>query len=255
MAVTITQFKTVMVVVAAGLLFINIFIFYLYNSLLNYYSARMEKQVLEQKIEVYEHQLDLVQESQERVRELCHDMKHHMIELTAMAKGNGNREMVQYLESMKEFMLNPEEYVSTGNEDIDGILNYLLRGAKEALKQVDIKISIPERIYAKNFNICVILGNLVDNAIQAASNSEEKYLSIQMQERQEVLFIFIENSYSGVIIEENSKIKTTQQNPSIHGMGLESVKKVVASNGGEIKIAYTEERFRVQVLLYLSNII
>ena len=89
-----------MVVTAAGFLLINTFVFYLYHFLAEYYADRMEKQMLEQSIQIYRHQLDVIKESQERVNELRHDMKHHMVELKEMAKEVGGQ-LVQYLDDMK----------------------------------------------------------------------------------------------------------------------------------------------------------
>ena len=61
------------------------------------------------------------------MKKLRHDIKHHLIELSAMAQQNENKDMLKYLEEMNKFMLNPAEKVSTGNREIDGILNYMLR--------------------------------------------------------------------------------------------------------------------------------
>ncbi len=254
LVITVHEIKAIVILSAVTLLFINILLFYLYHSLLKFYSSQMNERVFEQMLEVYSYQLDIARESEERVKALRHDIKHHIIELSAMARKNNNDEMAAYLTEMQEFMLNPKEYASTGNKEIDGVLNYMLQKANTALKQVDVQINIPEGMYLNDFNICVILGNLVDNAVRAASKSEEKRLTIKIQVKQEVLFIFIENSYSGEIIEKTDTLQTTQKDPAIHGIGLENVKKVVAANGGEIKIEYTENRFCVQVLLYLSHI-
>lgn len=78
-------------------------------------------------------------------------------------------------------MLNPKEYSTTGNQEIDGVLNYMLQKANKTLNQVDVQINIPKDLYFNNFNICVILGNLVDNAVREASKSKEKLLTIKMQ--------------------------------------------------------------------------
>ena len=83
----------------------------------------MKEKKLEQMVEIYAHQLDVTQESQEQMKKLRHDIKHHLIELSAMARQNDNEDMVKYLEEMNRFMLNPAEKVSTGNREIDGILN------------------------------------------------------------------------------------------------------------------------------------
>ena len=245
------EIKEIVIFAALALLFINIPIFYLYHSLLKFYSARMNEQVFKQMLEVYSYQLDIARESEERVR---HDIKHHIIELSAMAKKNNNDDMIKYLSGMKDFMLNPKEYSTTGNQEIDGVLNYMLQKANKTLNQVDVQINIPKDLYFNNFNICVILGNLVDNAVREASKSKEKLLTIKMQIKQEVLLIFIENSYSGKILEKRNGLQTTQPELAIHGIGLENVKKVVIANGGEIKIDYTSNRFCVQVLLYMSRI-
>ncbi len=246
--------KGIVIFAALALLFINILIFYLYHSLLKFYSARMNEQVFKQMLEVYSYQLDVARESEERVKALRHDIKHHIIELSAMAKNNNDDDMIKYLSDMKEFMFNPKEYSNTGNREIDGVLNYMLQKANRTLNQVDVQINIPEDLYLNNFNICVILGNLVDNAVREASKSEEKQLTIKMQIKQELLLIFIENSYSGKILENKNGLQTTQTELAIHGIGLENVKKVVIDNGGEIKIDYTSNRFCVQVLLYMSRI-
>lgn len=254
LVITVHEIKGNVIFAALALLFINILIFYLYHSLLKFYSARMNEQVFKQMLEVYSYQLDVARESEERVKALRHDIKHHIIELSAMAKKNNNNDMIKYLSSMKEFMLNPKEYSTTGNREIDGVLNYMLQKANSTLNQVDVQINIPEDLYFNNFNICVILGNLVDNAVREASKSEEKLLTIKMQIKQEVLLIFIENSYSGKIFEKKNGLQTTQTELAIHGIGLENVKKVVLANGGEIKTDYTSDRFCVQVLLYMSQI-
>ena len=254
LVITVHEIKGIVIFAALALLFINILIFYLYHSLLKFYSARMNEQVFKQMLEVYSYQLDIARESEERVKALRHDIKHHIIELSAMAKKNNNDDMIKYLSGMKDFMLNPKEYSTTGNQEIDGVLNYMLQKANKTLNQVDVQINIPEDLYFNNFNICVILGNLVDNAVREASKSKEKLLTIKMQIKQEVLLIFIENSYSGKILEKKNGLQTTQTELAIHGIGLENVKKVVLANGGEIKTDYTSDRFCVQVLLYMSQI-
>ncbi|MDO4337215.1 MAG: GHKL domain-containing protein [Eubacteriales bacterium] len=254
MVMTAIDLKMTVVVVAASVLLINILDFYLYNSLVQFCSARMEKKMFEQMVEVYAYQLDVVRESQERVVALRHDMKHHIIELSSMINENENPEMMKYLRDMGKFMLNPEEHVSTGNKEIDGVLNYMLQKADAVLSHVDIKINVPEKICWTDFNICVILGNLVDNAIREASKSKEKYLEIDIQSKQGIMLIFVENSYSGEIVEADNKFRSSQKELAIHGIGLENVKKVVQANGGEMNIDYADNRFKVQVLLYLSNI-
>ena len=71
------------------LLFINMVVFYLYNEILKAYTYKIDKLVLEQKISMYANQLDTIMKTENKIRGLQHDMKHHIIQLELMAKQNG----------------------------------------------------------------------------------------------------------------------------------------------------------------------
>jgi Histidine kinase-, DNA gyrase B-, and HSP90-like ATPase. len=252
MGMTASVPKIILFVVSAGTLFINILIFYLYDSLVKFYSECIEKKIFEQMVEVYEYQLNLVQESQEQVNALRHDMKHHIIELSALA--NENPQVIQYLQEMRKFMLNPKECVATGNKEIDSILNYLLQDVDKELNRADIKLNIPKNADWIDFNVCVVLGNLVDNAVRESKKSEKKYLDIKITLKKGIMLIDIVNSYSGEIVEKDHRFKTSQKDFAIHGVGIENVKKIVELNGGEMSIDYEKDFFKVKVLLYLFGI-
>ena len=126
LVITAYAMKEVVIFAALTLLVINILIFYLYHSLMKFYSSRMNEQVFKQMVKIYSYQLDIARESEERIRALRHDIKHHIIELSALARKGSNDEMAAYLNKMQEFMLNPREYASTGNPDKDGELNNML---------------------------------------------------------------------------------------------------------------------------------
>lgn len=195
-----------MITISVWTLFVNVVIIYLYNALTQFYTDKIEKKVLEEMMNAYSYQLDLMKESQERVNALRHDMKHHMIELVSMIKEEENPEVIKYLKNMELFMLNPKEHVTTGNKEMDGVLNYLLQNVDEVLENIDIQINVPEEACWSDFSMSVILGNLVENAIREASKSEEKYLKINIQYKIGIVLIDIENSYSGEITEKESQI-------------------------------------------------
>lgn len=249
----VSEMKLMTLCIITGFFIINILIFYLYTSLIQYYSGYLEKKTFEQMVDIYKYQLNLVEESRSREKALRHDMKHHIIELKSMAKDIDNKKMQNYLNDMEKFMLNPKEHVSTGNPNIDGVLNYLLQEADRSLNTVNIKINIPEHMFSNDFKLCVIIGNLIDNAIQAAKKTNEKYLEINMQLNQGILFIFVENSYCGNIIKENEDLITTQKDMVIHGIGLKNVRKIIELYGGELNLNYNKNHFTAKVLLFVSK--
>lgn len=248
------QFQGTILVVMTGLLFINLLDLYLYQSIIKFYSAYLEKKAQEQMIQVYMHELGVIKESSKREREIWHDMKHHIIELQTMLKDQEIQKARNYLEDMEQFVQNSRKSVATGNQEIDGILDFLLDQARKTLTEVRTEITIPEGIFRGNFKLCTILGNLLDNAIREAKETEQKYLGVTMYTKNGILFLRIENSYKGNIIKVGDRFRTTQKDREGHGQGLENVRKMVELCKGEMDISYTEDLFKVEVLLYLKEI-
>lgn len=232
------------------LFLLNLFALYFYYCLLELYSVCQGKGLSAQMKRVLTYQSKVDEGSKRRLRELRHDMKYHLRELSAMAAKGKRKELLDYIDSMNKFMLNKEEYVCTGNEELDGLLNYMLKEADRLLGGAQVEIKIPDKIYFGDFAMCVILGNLVDNALREAAKSEEKLLSVKMEINKGILVIEVENSYAGEIIENEDGLQTNQEDMDIHGIGLKSVRRVVEEVGGKMTVDHANHRFWVQVLLY-----
>lgn len=248
------RFKSVIFFTATGLLIINILNIYIYQSLIQFYSAYMDKKMQEQMIQIYAHELEVIQDTKKSEKILWHDMKHHMIELKTLLKEEKILEARKYVKDMEQFIVNSDESVATGNQEVDGILDYMLKNANRDLKEVKAQINIPEGMFHGNFKICTILGNLLDNAIREAKKSERKYLCVEIYTKAGILFLFIENSYSGNVMKRRDKFKTTQKDGDFHGIGLENVRKMIDMCGGEININYTDDTFKVEALLYIEAV-
>ncbi len=89
-----TQFRNIILFTATGLLVINILNVYIYQSLVQFYSAYMEQKMQEQILHVYADELEVMQETQKRENTLWHDMKHHIIELKTMLNLNYSRNSI-----------------------------------------------------------------------------------------------------------------------------------------------------------------
>lgn len=85
-------------------------------------------------------------QGEEKVRALCHDMKHHMNELKILAAKGETGVIEEYINDMQDFISNPNEIVSSGNLEIDSVMNYLLRRAKEELRTVNVNVRLPKSI-------------------------------------------------------------------------------------------------------------
>ena len=249
--------ETGIVIVALGLLAINFFMLCLYNQLLRSLSHKYEAEMLKNQVQIYANQLDVILQSEEKVKALRHDMKHHMNELKLLANKYGAAEIRNYIDQMEYSIHNPRDIVSSGNMEIDSVLNYMLQRAKAELETVTVKVILPEEI-KHSFDLNVLIGNLLENAIEAARQTDEKYLNVNIALKRGVLKIQIDNSFVAGSIsqkEENgSKIfQTTKGEKEQHGIGLKNVKKIVESYQGNMEIQTNGDIFSVKLILYMSE--
>lgn len=245
--------QATIITICIGLLLINMLVFYLYNLLLKSISEKYENEILKQKLQVYSNQIDVILQSEECVKMLTHDLKHHINELKLLIKQHKIIEIEEYIEHMKDYLYNPNEIVSSGNLEIDGVLNYLLKRAKEQLNVVNIKVQIPEKV-SHSFDIVVLLSNLLENAIEAAQKTEEKYMEVEVLYKKGVLKARIANSFNFSEISLNDRgFLTTKKDKSVHGIGLDSAKRIVEKYNGVLEINQRKERFCVDLLIYLDK--
>ncbi|MDE6642342.1 MAG: ATP-binding protein [Acetatifactor sp.] len=244
--------------VCIGLLVINFFMLYLYNLLLQSVSQKYETEMLKSQVQIYANQLDVILQSEEKIKALRHDMKHHMNELMLMANRHGIGEIQEYIGHMEDFIRNPNEIVDSGNLEIDSVLNYMLQKAEEELKDVAVNVMLPEKI-KHSFDINVLLGNLLENAIDAARQTEKKYLSVDITLKKGVLKIKIANSFLAEnIVKERRQgtgrgFLTTKKEKEQHGIGLKNVGKIVEMYDGTMEVTPQNELFCVNMILYMSK--
>lgn len=227
-------------IVSIGLLIANFLMLYLYNLLLHSISQQYEMEMLKTQLQAYTNQLNVVLRGEEKIKALRHDIKHHLNELMLLANKHDVAEIQKYIDEMNSFLKNPNEIVASGNLEIDSVLNFMLQKAEKELKTVDIKVMLPEKV-RHSFDINVMLGNLLENAIEAAGKTENKYLSVHIKLKRGILKVKIENSFESCILceEQNRKdtiLKTTKPFTEQHGIGLKNVKKIVEKYNGTMAV-------------------
>ncbi len=245
-------------IVSIGLLIANFLMLYLYNLLLHSISQQYEMEMLKTQLQAYANQLNVVLRGEEKIKALRHDIKHHLSELMLLANKHDVAEIQKYIDEMNSFLKNPNEIVASGNLEIDSVLNFMLQKAEKELKTVDIKVMLPEKV-RHSFDINVMLGNLLENAIKAAGKTENKYLSVHIKLKRGILKVNIENSFESSCIlceEQNRKdtiLKTTKPFTEQHGIGLKNVKKIVEKYNGTMAVTAQEGIFCVNLLLYMAR--
>ncbi len=245
--------KMFAILISGCMLIINISVFYLYNILIENCIHLRENDIYKQQTYAYQNQLEVIMESGNRVRALRHDMKNHILALQVLVQRKEIEETNKYLDSMKNFMTNPKEYAKTGNDTIDSLLNYKIQKANEVLNVVETKISIPEQLRLRSFDLNVLLGNLLDNAIDASMQTENKKLKITIKLDKGILFLNICNSCQRIADGRRDFLETTKEDKVNHGIGLKNVRRIVKKYHGDITFLYENDSMETDVMMYVKE--
>lgn len=205
-----------------------------------------------QQIKYYEQQLEIMQTSIKANHSLLHDLKSHLIALKSCLKEGEIEEALAYIERMLEFNTTGQtELAKTGNKIIDSIINFKLQEAIDKKIDVTAKIKIPEALEMDSFDATVIIGNILDNAIEAASKAEhERKLNVLLiYDRRRIVFE-VDNTYSGCINMEQGALRTNKENWLNHGIGLQNVGLVAEKYNGTVDINFDDNWFNICVMFY-----
>ena len=232
-------------------LIICFIIFYIYHFFLNHIDDRYKNKILSECLNGYINELELMKKSELKVEGMRHDLKNHLIELKSLA-GNGDpKEVIKYVDSMFEDLPSGKKHSRNGSYELDSLINYLVEEEGKDLLDVNVKVTVPESIEINKYKLNIILGNLLQNAIEAAKASKNKYLSLNVRYDRNILIIEIENSYSNDIVFQKGDLISTKKDKDQHGIGLRNVKRIVKEQNGVIDIKTENERFIVKVMLFL----
>lgn len=238
----------------AVILIMNFTVFFLFDRIAKLYMEKQENAFIKRQNEYYVNQLMVTEDSYETSKKLRHNIKNHLVAILSYIENNNNDEAKKYISDIIGFYQGKAEIVHTGYPEIDGLLNYKLQPALEDGTKVNVKVSLPSDLFFSSFDLTVILGNLIDNALEAiAFVDENRFINFKMGCSKGMMVIKISNSYKNAVKMENEKIITSKKDKVNHGLGLRSVNEVLERYNGMTKIETDENAFTITAVLYLKQ--
>lgn len=241
-------------VIAVILLGMNILIFYIYIRLADDLQLKRMTVIYEQQLELCERHQQEREMSMLQIRDVKHNMKNNLVSILAYAEKGENDKIIGFVnEIMEEGGLKISLVTNSGNIVIDSLIGYWYTVAQKAGIDFSADICVPMKIPFKGADICLILGNLLENSVEAAQKADaRKYICIRMKYDKNNLLLFVENSYNGCLSRtKNKKLKTTKPDVQNHGVGLSSVYRAVARYHGTVSIEdAVPNKFLVRAVLY-----
>jgi len=248
-----SQIHTVKASIIISLLFlIIVLLFYLYDALKSSAEMKIEKSILEQEKRYYDNQFWLMKSSVEKTASLKHDIANHIGAIGSLIRENEISRALNYINQLEKYAPFNSKIVESGNLVIDSILNYKLDYVKSIGVNTHLDIKVPSDLELESFDMVVILGNLLDNSVEALKKlKENRTLWVSIKYDRGVLIIQIQNNFDGKISVGAKGLITTKDDKDNHGLGLKNIESTLEKYNGLLEYSYTDNLFKAEVLMYL----
>lgn len=191
-------------------------------------------------------------QNQQQIRKIRHDMNNHLSVLEGLLKKGDIPNALEYFEEL-------EKHVRTGTRRfckdsiVNAVLNAKYNAAEESGADCFFHVDIDELLGIDAVSLCTVFANTLDNAIEACRKipePEKRRISLKARYAENGYFSYeIVNSKRNEIRKKKDAFLTDKEDARSHGLGIASVQDVVRRYEGTLDISYTEDEFRVVILV------
>ncbi|MEG2001211.1 MAG: GHKL domain-containing protein [Evtepia sp.] len=197
----------------------------------------------------------MMQVATEQTRAAQHELRHHVLALAGMMKEGKTEQTLQYIATLQNSIESLPTAKYSDNFLVNVVVGNYLEQAKARGISVKHHLSLPIQIGIEDSDLCVLLTNMLENALEACEQVPEaanKYIYIQVWKNDKFLFISCRNSYYNCIAPDGT-YKSMKSDHGYHGYGLPAMRTIAEKYNSIIKIEYTQDMFSVKTNLQLPE--
>ncbi len=231
-----------------GLLLLWFVLYFAFYFVCCYYTKLNEMNLIAMQNEMLEKYVLQKQESDRMIRLLSHDLKHNLLQLKALAGENGDVDMITEYEDMMAM----HSMLNVGNDIANAVINEKRRYA--LCNHIDFQVAggFSGGLTITRIDFCSLLGNLLDNALEAAEQVEDRSLrkvSLKIGRKDHQLLLFLENDYAVEPELNSGAFISRKKNRGLHGIGTLSVNNIVEKYDGVIENTFHDHIFKSSLML------
>ena len=216
----------------------NLISFCVYDSYVMMSEKLRKISLAEQKKQLdYEH-YKLLQSNYNSSRKLMHDIKHHLTVIQGMTNAD---DIHSYVTALSKQPIFDSRRNFTGNRIIDIVINQKSEECQKKNITFKFEHNQTDFSFMEETDICCIFANLLDNAVESAEKSVEKYIDCKLYKNNQLYFIEISNSCDNRPTADKTHLITSKEDKNHHGIGMMSVKDTVKKYHGDLHFEYIEE--------------
>lgn len=236
-----------------GILMTNSLVYVLYVNMQKDHAKQLEYSILQQAFKSQEKSVEETKILYQSVRSIRHDLKQHFqVALTMLHSGKIN-EAVDYMEKYNDTVL---DGISNKVFCDNDVVNYIINSKSKICSDRHIKIyiyianEIPE---FSDLDLCVLLGNALDNAIEGVSGEGNNEIYLELRNVDNFFMISVKNTIINSVLEDNPNLISTKNEKEVHGLGILSMKEVVQKYNGSIEFYESDNKFCCDMLLDIPD--
>lgn len=194
-------------------------------------------------------QYEALQNAITETRQARHDLRHHFTAIDALVRKGAWEELRAYVEEASE-RIPSSDLNLCGNPAADGVAGHYAELLRREEVAFDCVLDLPRKLPAAEMDVCVVLSNLLENALEASLclPPDRRRVRVRGEVHEDTLVLLeVENAYAGAIVEENGAFRSTKRRGM--GVGLQSVRRIAEKNGGYCEFRYDGRQFCAQVML------
>lgn len=182
---------------------------------------------------------------------LYHDLHNHIETIYQCLTQGDIPEAVKYCEDLRTPIRDISHTVWTGDKTVDYLISSKIALANQQQIRTKVNIEYPHNTNIRSIDLTTILGNLLDNALEAATMApdELRFLILTIRRINDMLIIKVQNGYGDTPTQENGKLQTSKTDKTFHGWGLKSVQTAADRYDGAVSTDYQDGIFQSVVTL------
>ena len=242
-----TSFQPHMLIIVLAFILTNVFLYILLYQIQKLQKSKYELKLLEEKMAFEEARHNDASAIWDNVRKVQHDMKQHLTVMAGYLEQNDNDACQTYIETLLPQVDQMGKLIRSDNAILDYLINSKLCSLKNT--RVIISGSIGDLSDIRDADLACLMGNILDNAIEAVEQVEEKRIELLFSKQNSNRIIICKNTVKESVLKNNRELRTTKMSGDSHGWGHQIVEKIVSDYHGMID--YFEEfgMFGVQIIL------
>ena len=244
----LNQRNNVLLIISISfLLFVNIVVYMIYEQAEKSNQKLLELEMVTQKNDIDLQYLSLLEKKNETMQIMSHDYKRHIMTIDAMTD---SPEIKAYIQDMLGDIGQYNQIGKTKNKLLDVIFSKYTDICREKGIHLKMDVVSDNLCFLNNADLSALFNNLLDNAVEAAEQSTEKCIEIQIAGSMNAYHkVKITNSCDSPPTVKSGNLITTKHNQDIHGFGIKSIRKIVKKYHGEMQWEYIEPAKQFQSIL------